>query len=110
MVPAWRHGCVRRCGGSPGDDFPDSWHAEAAQDDQRRSHDSRRYGTRFMLRLDDETSNKLGILTRTFDRSAAEVIRHLIAQATSEDFPQSWRLVVAAHRPQDAPPADRGTP
>jgi predicted transcriptional regulator len=106
-MAAWLREAVRRV---TGDDFPDSWHAEAAQDDQRRSHDSRRYGIRFMLRLDDETSNKLGILTRTYDRSAAEVIRHLIAQATSEDFPQSWRLAAAAHHPQDARPADRGTP
>jgi predicted transcriptional regulator len=106
-MAAWLREAVRRV---TGDDFPDSWHAEAAQDDQRRSHDSRRYSTRFMLRLDDETSNTLGILTRTFDRSAAEVIRHLIAQATPEDFPTSWRLAVAAHRPLDARPADRGTP
>ena len=106
-MAAWVREAVRRV---TGDDFPDSWHAEAAQDDQRRSHDSCRYGTRFMLRLDNETANKLGILIRTFDRSAAEVIRHLIAQATLEDLPQSWRLAVAAHRPQDARPADRGTP
>lgn len=92
------------------DDFPASWHAEAAQGDKQRSHDSRRYGTRFMLRLDDETSNKLGILTRTFGRSAAEIIRQLIAQATPEDFPQSWRLAAAEHRPQDACPAYRSTP
>jgi predicted transcriptional regulator len=106
-VAAWVHQAMRQV---TLEDFPGSWQAEAAQDDQPRSHDSRRYGTRFMLRLDDETSNTLGILTRTFDRSAAEVIRHLIAQATPEDFPQSWRLAAAAHRPQDARPAHRGTP
>jgi hypothetical protein len=80
------------------DDFPASWHAEAAQDDLRGSHDSRRYGTRLILRLDNETSKKLGILTRTFDRSAAEVIRHLIVQATPEDFPPSWRVRVGDDR------------
>jgi predicted transcriptional regulator len=106
-VAAWVHHALRQV---TLDDFPASWHAEAAQDDQRRSHDSRRYGIRFLLRLDDETSNTLGLLTRTFARSAAEVIRHLIAQATPEDFPQSWRLAAAAHRPQDARPAHRGTP
>jgi predicted transcriptional regulator len=63
-----------------------------------------------MLRLDDETSEKLDALTRGFDRAAAEVIRHLIAQATPEDFPQSWRLAAVAHRPQDARPGNRGTP
>jgi len=92
------------------EDFPGSWQAKDIQGRRPRSHDSRQYRTRFMLRLDDETSNKLAILTRTFDRPAAEVIRHLIAQATPEDFPQSWRLAAAAHRPQDARPADRGTP
>jgi hypothetical protein len=63
-----------------------------------------------MLRLNDETSEKLDTLTRGFNRPAVEVIRHLIAQATPEDFPQSWRLAAAAHRPQDTRPADRGTP
>jgi predicted transcriptional regulator len=106
-VAAWLRRAIRQV---TLEDFPGSWQAEDIQGRRPRSHDSRRYGTRFMLRLDDETSKKLGILTRTFDRSAAEVLRHLIAQATSEDFPQRWRLVVAAHRPQDARPADRGTP
>jgi hypothetical protein len=103
-MAAWLREAVRRV---TGDDFPDSWHAEAAQDDQRRSHDSRRYGTRFMLRLDDGTSNKLGILTRTFDRSVAEVIRHLIAQATPEDFPPSWQLAVAERQRQTVQPIRR---
>jgi predicted DNA-binding protein len=44
-MAAWLREAVRRV---TGDDFPDSWHAEAAQDDQRRSHDSRQYGTRFV--------------------------------------------------------------
>jgi predicted transcriptional regulator len=81
------------------DDFPPSWHAgEAAV----RSHDSRNYRTRFMLRLDDETSRKLNTLTQTFHRSAAEVIRQLIAQANPEDFPTSWPLAVEERRRQEA--------
>jgi hypothetical protein len=58
-----------------------------------------------MLRLEDETSTKLGTLMQTFDRSAAEIIRQLIAQAASEDFPQSWQLAVqechASHARRD---------
>jgi predicted transcriptional regulator len=79
-------------------DFPPSWHAETARGGRPRSHDSRYYGQRFMLRLDNETSTKLGTLMQTFDRSAAEIIRQLIAQARPEDFPQSWHLAVNEHR------------
>jgi predicted transcriptional regulator len=43
-----------------------------------------------MLRLDAETSRKLATLSQTFHRSAAEVMRQLIAQASPEAFPQSW--------------------
>ena len=106
-VAAWLRQAMRQV--TP-EDFPGSWQAEDVQDRSPRSHDSRQYRTRFMLRLDDETSEKLDTLTRGFDRSAAEVIRHLIAQATPEDFPQSWWLAAAAHRPQDAHAAYRGTP
>ena len=45
-----------------------------------------------MLRLDDETSHKLEMLTRAFGRPAAEVIRQLIGRARPEDFPQSWQM------------------
>ena len=55
-----------------------------------------------MLRLDDETSSKLATLTQTFHRSAAEVIRQLIAQAESEDFPQSWQLAVEERQHREA--------
>jgi hypothetical protein len=65
-----------------------------------RSHDSGYYGTRFMLRLDEVTSSKLATLTQTFHRSAAEVIRQLIAQTRPEDFPQSWHLAVDERRPR----------
>jgi predicted transcriptional regulator len=47
-----------------------------------------------MLRLDDETSARLVTLTQALHRSAAEVIRQLIAQATPDDFPQSWQMAV----------------
>jgi predicted transcriptional regulator len=75
------------------DDFPESWRLGVAG---VRSHESGYDQRRFMLRLDDETSKKLGTLTRGFDRPAAEVIRQLIAQATLADFPPSWQV-----RPRD---------
>jgi hypothetical protein len=90
--------------------FPPNWHAEAARGGRLRSHDSRYYGQRFMLRLDDETSTKLGTLMQTFDRSAAEIIRQLIAQAAPEDFPQSWHLAVAERRQPDARQTNRIKP
>jgi hypothetical protein len=78
--------------------FPPSWHAEAARGGRLRSHDSRYYGQRFMLRLDDETSTKLGTLMQTFDRSAAEIIRQLILQAKFQQFPKSWHRAAAERR------------
>jgi predicted transcriptional regulator len=80
------------------EDFPPTWHAGEAD---VRSHDSRNYSTRFMLRLDDEASSKLNTLMQTFDRSGAEVIRQLIAQANPEDFPTSWRMAVEERRQRD---------
>jgi hypothetical protein len=67
-------------------DFPASWQAE--QPDER-SHDSRVYGKRFMLRLDDPTRATLEAWSTHFERSAAEIIRQLIAQATPDTFPAS---------------------
>jgi predicted transcriptional regulator len=91
-VAAWERHAMRQV---TQEDFPPSWRAgEIAS----RSHDSGYYGTRFMLRLDDETSSKLETLTQTFHRSAAEVIRQLIAQATPEVFPESWHLSVEERR------------
>jgi predicted transcriptional regulator len=98
-VAAWLRQAMRQVTHK---DFPPSWHAEAARGGRPRSHDSRYYGQRFMLRLDDETSTKLGTLMQTFDRTAAEIIRQLIAQAKSEDFPPSWQLAVEEHRPREA--------
>jgi predicted transcriptional regulator len=71
------------------EDFPESWRAgELAS----RSHDLRYFGQRFMLRLDETTTQKLQRLVEQFAKSRAEIIRQLIAQATPEDFPPSWHL------------------
>jgi hypothetical protein len=63
-----------------------------------RSHDSRHYCRRFMLRMDDASWRKPETLAPRFDRSAADIIRELIAQATPETFPQSWRLAAEERR------------
>jgi predicted DNA-binding protein len=82
-------------------DFPASW-LEGQADE--RSHESRRYGKRFMLRLDDPTWATLEALSTHFERSAAEIIRQLLAQATPDTFPASWhRRVVERHREQVRP-------
>jgi hypothetical protein len=70
-------------------DFPASWQEARAEE---RSHDSRTYDTRFMLRLDEPTRDKLDDLSTHFDSSAAEIIRQLVAQAEPEDFPSSWQM------------------
>jgi hypothetical protein len=77
------------------ENFPDSWHAGTAS---VRSHDSRTYGKRFMLRLDAATWTRLEELSQHFDTSSAEVIRQLVAQATPEDFPESWQCAVDERR------------
>jgi predicted transcriptional regulator len=76
-------------------DFPASWQ-EAIPGE--RSHDSRTYGTRFMLRLDDSAQTKLQQLVKQFGASKAQIIRQLIAQAEPEDFPPSWHMKAAEHR------------
>jgi hypothetical protein len=76
-------------------DFPGSW--QEAQSEER-SHDSRTYGTRFMLRLDNLTRETLEGRSTHFDKPAAEIIRQLIAQATHEDFPTSWQGMTKGHR------------
>ena len=78
-------------------DFPASWQEATPRE---RCHDSRTYTERFMLRLDDLTREKLKNLSRHFDTSAAEMIRHLIAQAAPEDFPPSWQMKVHERRTQ----------
>jgi hypothetical protein len=102
-VAAWERHAMRQV--TP-EDFPESWRAG---DIAIRSHESGHYQRRFMLRLDDETLPKLETLTQTFQCSAAEVIRQLIAQATPEDFPQSWHLALDEHRTLSDPTDAQGS-
>lgn len=62
-------------------DFPSSWQEEPPAE---RSHDSRVYGTRFMLRLDASSQAKLQQLARECGASQAAIIRQLIVQAKPE--------------------------
>jgi macrodomain Ter protein organizer (MatP/YcbG family) len=62
-------------------DFPARWQDVDAQR-PLRSHDSRQYARRLMVRFDEVTWQRLQSLARQADCSAAEVIRALIAQAT----------------------------
>ena len=78
-------------------DFPASWQEMTPRE---RSHDSRTYTERFMLRLDDLTREKLEALSTHFNTSAAEIIRHLIAHATPDAFPKSWHMKAAERRAQ----------
>ena len=55
-------------------DFPASWQEARSEE---RSPDSRTYGTRFMLRLDEPSQTKLQQLVNQFGASKAEIIRHL---------------------------------
>ena len=59
-------------------DFPASWQAATPRE---RSHDSRTYTTRFILRLDESSQTKLQQLIKPFGASKADIIRQLIAQA-----------------------------
>jgi len=98
-------------------DFSPSWQA-AARDPSRtaavmkaggRSHDSRVYGARFMLRLDAASETTLQRLAEQFDVPRAEIIRQLLAQATPDTFPASWHLRVV-ERPQNRPSGCCATP
>jgi hypothetical protein len=51
-----------------------------------------------MMRLDGMTWETLERLSRHFDKSSAEIIRQLVAQATPEDFPERWQLAVRERR------------
>jgi predicted transcriptional regulator len=81
------------------DDFPPSWRAG---DSAPRSHESDYFYRKFGLRLDEVTSRKLEALTNTFHRSAAEIIRQLIAQVTLEDFPPRWQRAILECRASPA--------
>jgi hypothetical protein len=89
-------------------DFPASW--EVARSEER-SHDSRTYGTRFMLRLDEPSLIALQKLVGRFGVSKAEIIRQLIIQARNEDFPPRWQMRAhacgARQAPQDSTHADQ---
>jgi predicted DNA-binding protein len=78
-------------------DFPASWHEKLSEE---RSHDSRTYDIRFMLRLDESSQTKLQQLVKQFGAPKAEIIRQLIAQAEPEDFPASWQMSAAERRVQ----------
>ena len=78
-------------------DFAASWQEATPRE---RSHDSRTYTGRFMLRLDDLTQAKLEDLSTHFDTSAAEIIRQLITQAEPENFPKSWQMRITERRAQ----------
>jgi hypothetical protein len=88
-------------------DFPASWREAQSEE---RSHDSRTYGRRFMLRLDDSTETKLQQLVKHFGVSKAEVIRQLVAQAEPEDFPPDWHTRAAERRAQHGQEKRRGSP
>jgi len=76
-------------------DFPASWQEATPRE---RSHDSRTYTERFMLRLNNTSSLKLQELVDRFDVPKAEIIRHLLAQAKPEDFPKSWHMKASERR------------
>jgi hypothetical protein len=59
-----------------------------------------------MIRVDEETGRQLDLLMQTFERPAAEIIRHLITQATLADFPSSWPVTSEERRPREAPPGE----
>jgi predicted transcriptional regulator len=80
-------------------DFPASWQVATPRE---RSHDSRTYTTRFMLRLDESSQTKLQQLITQFGASKADIIRQLIAQAKPEDFPPSWQMRATERRAPQA--------
>jgi hypothetical protein len=87
-------------------DVPASWHEATPEE---RSHDSRIYDTRGMLRLDQTSQTKLQQLISHLRASTADIIHHLMLQATPEDFPTSWHLNTAAHRLRQAPHDAKGS-
>ena len=101
-VAAWLRQAMREV--TP-EAFPASWRAgETAA----RSHESGYFHRKFGLRLDEASSRTLEGLTNTFHRSAAEMIRQLIAQATPEDCPSSWHMAARERRPPRTPLRDGG--
>jgi hypothetical protein len=80
-------------------DFPASWQEARSE---KRSHDSRTYGRRFLLRLDEPSQTKLQQPVEQFGTSKAEIIRQLVAQAKPEDFPKSWQMRAQERRTRPA--------
>jgi predicted DNA-binding protein len=68
-------------------DLPTHW--QTGEPDPH-AHDSRFYDQRYMLRLNAPTRQKLDALAEHCGKSIAEIVRHLVTQATPEDFPQDW--------------------
>jgi hypothetical protein len=81
-------------------DFPASWQEEPSGG---RSHDSRHYDTRVMLRLDEPSRINLQDLVDHFHLPKATIIRQLLIQATPQDFPKGWHMSAAERR---APPSE----
>jgi len=96
-VAAWVRHAMRQV---TRDDFPAHW---CAGETDPRSHNSRTYGKRFMLRLDARTWAHLEELSTHFDTSSAKVIHYLVTQAKPKDFPESWQLVAEECRVRRAP-------
>jgi hypothetical protein len=53
---------------------------------------------RRVTREDEATAHKLQQLVARFGTSRAAILRQLVAQATPEDFPQSWQLAAWQRR------------
>jgi hypothetical protein len=79
--------------------FPASW---PLGETALRSHASGDGHRTFGLRPGEMTSQTLEASTQTLDRSAAAIIRQLIAQGRPEDCPPSWLLAVQEHRASPA--------
>jgi hypothetical protein len=60
-----------------------------------------------MLRLDGQTWATLDAWSTHFERSAAAIIRQLLAQATPDTFPASWHLRVAERHGEQVRPVPR---
>ena len=58
---------------------------------------------KFGPRLGERTPQKLEALMHIFERRAVEIIREVLALATPEVFPMSWRVAVEEHRQERNP-------
>jgi hypothetical protein len=87
-VAAWVRHAMRHI--TP-EDVPPSWRTGATA---VRSHEPGYDGRRFQFPLNPDTQTKVGMLMQTFDQSAAEIIRQLMAQAGPADCPRRWHVSV----------------